>query len=40
MTTQKAREILGEKYAEHVNEEIQQIVNSLEILTEISLKQF
>ena len=38
MTIQRAREILGEKYAVHTNEEIQQIVNSLEILADISIE--
>jgi len=37
MTIQRAREILGEKYAKRTDEEIQQIVNTLEVLANISI---
>lgn len=38
MTIQRARKILGEKYAKYTDGQIEQIVNSLEKLAEISIE--
>jgi len=40
MTIKKAREILGEEYANKSNEEIQQIIDSLTTLADIAIDTF